>query len=100
MARVGVFICHCGENIARKVEVKRVAEFCRRIPGVVFADHYRYFCSAPGQRILEDAIHKQGLTSVVVAACSPHLHEPTFRGASSRSGLNPFLCEMANIRQQ
>ena len=100
MARVGVFICHCGENIARKVEVKRVAEFCRRIPGVVFADHYPYFCSAPGQRILEDAIHKQGLTSVVVAACSPHLHEPTFRGASSRSGLNPFLCEMANIREQ
>ena len=100
MARVGVFVCHCGENIARKVNVKRVVEFSRRLPGVVFCQDYPYFCSAPGQKIVEEAIREKGLTGVVVAACSPHLHEPTFRGASGRAGLNPFLCEMANIREQ
>ena len=100
MARVGVFVCHCGENIARKVDVERVTEFARRLPGVVSSEHYPYFCSAPGQKKVEQAVQEQGLTGVVVAACSPHLHEPTFRGASSRAGLNPFLCEMANIREQ
>ena len=100
MARVGVFVCHCGENIARRVDVERVTEFARRLPGVVSSEHYPYFCSAPGQKKVEQAVQEQGLTGVVVAACSPHLHEPTFRGASSRAGLNPFLCEMANIREQ
>lgn len=100
MARVGVFVCHCGENIARKVDVERVTEFAGRLPGVAVAEHYPYFCSAPGQKKIQEAVKEQGLTGVVVAACSPHLHEPTFRGASSEAGLNPFLCEMANIREQ
>jgi len=100
MARVGVFVCHCGENIARKVDVERVTEFAGRLPGVALAEHYPYFCSAPGQKKIREAVEEQGLTGVVVAACSPHLHEPTFRGASSEGGLNPFLCEMANIREQ
>jgi len=100
MARVGVFVCHCGENIARRVDVARVAEIARRLPGVVHSEHYPYLCSAPGQKRVEEAVRAQGLTGVVVAACSPHLHEPTFRGASAQAGLNPFLCEMANIREQ
>ena len=100
MARVGVFVCHCGENIARKVDVERVTAFAGRLPGVALAEHYPYFCSAPGQKKIREAVVEQGLTGVVVAACSPHLHEPTFRGASSEGGLNPFLCEMANIREQ
>src|SRR3989338_4000211 len=100
MARIGVFVCHCGENIARRVNVKQVTEFARRLPGVAVAEDYRYLCSAPGQKIIEEAIKDKGLSGVVVAACSPHLHEPTFRGASSRAGLNSFLCEMANIREQ
>ncbi len=99
MARVGVFVCHCGENIARRVDVEEVAEFAGRLPGVVAAEHYPYMCSAPGQKKVEDAIREQGLTGVVVAACSPHLHEPTFRGASAHAGLNSYLCEMANIRE-
>jgi len=100
MARIGVFVCHCGENIARTVDVERVAQFARSLPGVVLSDHYPYFCSAPGQKKIEDAISNQDLTGVVVAACSPHLHEPTFRSAAAQAKLNPFLCEMANIREQ
>jgi heterodisulfide reductase subunit A len=100
MARIGVFVCHCGENIARTVRAGEVAEFARRIPGTVFSADYPYFCSAPGQKILAEAIKEHELTGVVVAACSPQLHEPTFRGAACQAGLNPFLCEMANIREQ
>jgi len=100
MARIGVFVCHCGENIARTVQVKRVADAARQIPGVAFSADYPYFCSAPGQKIVMDAIREHGLTGVVVAACSPQLHEPTFRRASAQAGLNPFRCEMANIREQ
>ncbi|MBI4524527.1 MAG: CoB--CoM heterodisulfide reductase iron-sulfur subunit A family protein [Deltaproteobacteria bacterium] len=100
MARIGVFVCHCGENIARTVDVEKVVEYARTLPGVVVSDHYAYFCSAPGQKKVQDAIQGQDLTGVVVAACSPHLHEPTFRGASAQAELNPFLCEIANIREQ
>lgn len=100
MARIGVFVCHCGENIGRTVRAGRVAEFARSIPDTVFAEDYPYFCSAPGQKILEDAVEQHRLSGVVVAACSPQLHEPTFRAAAGRAGLNPFLCEMANIREQ
>lgn len=100
MARVGVFVCHCGENIRRKVNPEQVVEFSRRLPGVAHAEHYPYFCSAPGQKRIREAVEEQGLTGVVVAACSPHLHEPTFRGATAEAGLNPFLCEIANIREQ
>jgi len=100
MARIGVFVCHCGENIGRTVRAAEVAEFARRIPGTVFSADYPYFCSAPGQKILSKAIEEHNLTGVVVAACSPQLHEPTFRGAACQAGLNPFQCEMANIREQ
>ena len=100
MPRIGFFVCHCGENIARTVNVEAVAGFARRLPGAAFSAHYPYMCSAPGQKILADAVREHRLTAVLVAACSPHLHEPTFRGAAVRAGLNPFLCEMANIREQ
>ncbi len=100
MARIGVFVCHCGENIGRTVRADEVAEFAKRIPGTVYSADYPYFCSAPGQKILAEAIREHELTGVVVAACSPQLHEPTFRGAACQAGLNPFQCEMANIREQ
>lgn len=99
MARLGVFVCHCGENISRRVDVERVAGFAGHLPGVVVAEHAPYMCSAPGQARIQEAIHEHDLTGVVVAACSPHLHESTFRNAASEAGLNPFLCEMANIRE-
>ncbi len=100
MARIGVFVCHCGENIARTVRVKQVAEAARGIPGVAFSADYQYMCSAPGQKLLMEAVKQHDLTGVVVAACSPQLHEPTFRRAASQAGLNAFQCEMANIREQ
>jgi len=100
MSRIGVFICHCGENIARTVDCARVAESAGKLPGVVHAEDYRYMCSDPGQRLIQDAIREKKLTGVVVASCSPHMHEVTFRRAVAQAGLNPFLCEMANIREQ
>ncbi|MFA5787416.1 MAG: CoB--CoM heterodisulfide reductase iron-sulfur subunit A family protein [Actinomycetota bacterium] len=100
MARIGVFVCHCGENIARNVDVEQAAQAARRLPGVAFSDHYPYLCSAPGQKMIRDAVAEHDLTGVVVAACSPHMHEPTFRSTASQAGLNPYLCEMANIREQ
>jgi heterodisulfide reductase subunit A len=100
MSRIGVFICHCGENIARTVDCARVAEWAATIPGVVHAVDYRYMCSDPGQRLIMEAIREKKLTGVVVASCSPHMHEVTFRRAVAQAGLNPFLCEMANIREQ
>lgn len=99
MARIGVFVCHCGENIARTVDCARVAESLRGLPGVAHAVDYKYMCSDPGQALIKQAIAEKGLTGVVVAACSPHMHERTFRRACAASGLNPFLAEMANIRE-
>ncbi|MFA6108133.1 MAG: CoB--CoM heterodisulfide reductase iron-sulfur subunit A family protein [Candidatus Latescibacterota bacterium] len=99
MARIGVFICHCGENISRTVEVSAVAEAARRMPGVVCAVDYKYMCSDPGQQMIRQAIEEQRLTGVVVAACSPRMHESTFRRAAAEAGLNPFRLEMANIRE-
>lgn len=99
MSRIGVFVCHCGENISRTVDVERVAEQAARLPGVAFATDYKYMCSDPGQGLLKKAIKEQRLTHVVVAACSPRMHERTFRKAVEQAGLNPFLCEMANIRE-
>ncbi len=99
MARIGVFICHCGENIAGTVDCARVAEAMLHIPGVVHSVDYKYVCSDPGQRLIRDAIQQQRLTGVVVAACSPRMHEPTFRRACQAAGLNPYLFEMANIRE-
>jgi heterodisulfide reductase subunit A len=99
MSRIGVFICHCGENISRTVDVERVAQEVGRMPGVAFSTDYKYMCSDPGQNLLKKAIQEQKLTHVVVAACSPRMHEKTFRKAVEAAGLNPYLCEMANIRE-
>jgi heterodisulfide reductase subunit A len=100
VGRIGVFVCHCGENIARTVRVEDVAARAGRLPGVAYATHYPYMCSAPGQALVAKAVEEQGLTGVVVSACSPQLHEPTFRRAVGRAGLAPHLCEIANIREQ
>ncbi len=99
MARIGVFVCHCGENIGRTVDCARVAEALRDHPGVAHAEDYKYMCSDPGQNLIAQAIADKQLTGVVVAACSPHMHEKTFRRVTEASGLNPFHCEMANIRE-
>jgi heterodisulfide reductase subunit A len=99
MARVGVFICHCGENIGATVECEKVAEAAAKFDGVVHSMHYKYMCSAPGQALIKEAIAAHGLTGVVVAACSPRMHEPTFRKACAEAGLNPYMCEMTNLRE-
>ncbi len=102
MSRIGVFVCHCGINIAGTVDVERVAEEIGQHPDVVHATTYTYMCSEPGQQLLRDAITEHQLDGVVVAACSPAMHEKTFRRASSsaEAGMNPYRCEMANIREQ
>ncbi len=99
MARIGVFVCHCGENISSTVDCAKVAEIASNYPGVVYSIDYKYMCSDPGQNLIKEAIQKHKLTGVVVAACSPRMHEPTFRKATAEAGLNPFLCEMANLRE-
>ncbi len=99
MSRVGVFVCHCGENIGRTVDCAAVARAAAEFPGVVHAVDYRYMCSDPGQQIIKDAIAEKGLDAVVVAACSPRMHEKTFRRACEGAGLNAFRCEMSNIRE-
>ncbi len=100
MSRIGVFICHCGFNIARSVDVKKVALESKKIPGVVFSTHYMFLCSQPGQKIVEDAVKEYKLDGVIVANCSPTLHERTFRNLGERIGINPFRVEVANIREQ
>ncbi|HHU35546.1 MAG TPA: CoB--CoM heterodisulfide reductase iron-sulfur subunit A family protein [Bacteroidetes bacterium] len=99
MSKIGVFICHCGENISATVDVVKVAEEARKLEGVVFSTDYKYMCSDPGQNLIKQTIKEKGLTGVVVAACSPRMHEPTFREACSEAGLNPYMCEMANLRE-
>jgi len=100
MKRVGVFICHCGVNIAGTVDVKKVVEELSNYKGVVLATDYVYMCSDPGQNLIREKIKEHRLESVVVACCSPTLHENTFRKTVSREGLNPYQCEIANIREQ
>ncbi len=99
MARIGVFICHCGENISATVDCGRVSEAAAGLNGVVYSTDYKYMCSDPGQTKIKEAIREHNLTGVVVSACSPRMHEPTFRKACAEAGLNPYLCEMANIRE-
>lgn len=99
MARVGVFVCHCGTNISRTVDCSRVAEASKMFPGVVHAADYKYMCSEPGQNLVKQAITEHRLDRVVVASCSPRLHEPTFRRCIKEMGLNPHMLEMANIRE-
>lgn len=101
--RIGVYICHCGTNIAGVIDVGQVAEWAAsqlKSRGVVIARDYKFMCSSPGQELIENDIKELGLNRVVVAACSPHLHEKTFRTACANAGLNPYLCEMVSVREQ
>ncbi len=99
MSRIGVFVCHCGENINGTVDCEKAAKTCASIPGVAYSVDYNYMCSDPGQNLIHDAIKDKNLTGVVVAACSPRMHEPTFRKTCAAAGLNPYMCEMANLRE-
>jgi heterodisulfide reductase subunit A len=98
--KIGVYVCHCGANIAGAVDVARVVEYARGLPSVAVAKDYKFMCSDPGQDLIKNDIREQGLNRVVVASCSPRLHEPTFRRTLAAAGLNPYLFEMANIREQ
>jgi heterodisulfide reductase subunit A2 len=97
--KVGVYICHCGTNIAGKVDVEEVSRWAGEQENVTIARDYKFMCSSLGQELIEEDIREHGLTRVVVAACSPHMHEKTFRTACQRGGLNAFLFEMTNIRE-
>jgi heterodisulfide reductase subunit A len=98
--RIGVYVCHCGANIAGTIDVEQVAEFARGLDGVVVAKDYKFVCSDPGQELIKNDIKEQNLDRIVIASCSPRLHELTFRRTMASAGLNPYLMEMANIREQ
>jgi len=98
-ARIGVYICHCGSNIAGTVDVEGVTEFAKGLPHVTVARHYTYMCSDPGQELIKSDIKEHGLNRIVVASCSPRMHELTFRRACESGGVNPYLFQMANIRE-
>lgn len=97
--RIGVYVCHCGLNIAGIVDVEEVARYAATLPHVVISRDYKYMCSDPGQDLIKNDIKELGLNRVVVASCSPRMHEPTFRKACQNAGLNPYLYEHANIRE-
>lgn len=98
--RIGVYVCHCGKNIAGVVDCAKVAEYASGLPDVVHSCDEPYLCSEPGQNRIKADIKEHGLNRIVVASCSPRLHEPTFRQCLNESGLNPYLLEMANLREQ
>lgn len=98
--RIGVYVCHCGVNIAGVLDIDEVRDYAATLPNVVIARDYKYYCSDPGQLEIQEDIKELGLNRVIVAACSPRLHEPTFRRCVEEAGLNPFLFEFANIREQ
>ena len=100
MQRIGVFICWCGSNIAATVDVQRVSEVLSRENGVVFSENYQYMCSQAGQDLIKNAIAEHHLTAVVICSCSPRMHEATFRKAAAAAGINPYMVEIANIREQ
>ena len=100
MQRIGVFVCHCGTNIAGTVDVKAVAEAIGHEPGVVFSTDYQYMCSQAGQNMIIDAVKEHCLTGLVICSCSPRMHEATFRKTAAAAGLNPYMVEIANIREQ
>ena len=97
--RTGVYVCRCGTNIAATVDVEAVAGYASSLHDVVLAREYTYMCSDPGQDLIKQDIQEQNLNRVVVASCSPLMHEPTFRSACEEGGLNPFFCQMTNIRE-
>ena len=99
MARIGVFVCWCGENIARNVDVQAIAAAAAEEPGVACGVAYKYMCSDPGQTLIGEKIASERLDGIVIASCSPHMHLKTFRKTAQRQGLNPYLVEMANIRE-
>lgn len=98
--KIGVYVCHCGLNIAQTVDCRKVAETAAALSGVVVAKDIAYACSEPGQQEIKTDIEENGLNRIVVASCSPRLHEPTFRQMMQSVGLNPYLLEMANLREQ
>ncbi len=100
MQRIGVFVCWCGSNIAGTVDVQQVSEALKSEPGVVFSTNYQYMCSQAGQNIIKDAIAEHKLTGLVICSCSPRMHEVTFRKTAAAAGLNPYMVEIANIREQ
>ncbi|MCG2714893.1 MAG: CoB--CoM heterodisulfide reductase iron-sulfur subunit A family protein [Candidatus Marinimicrobia bacterium] len=100
MKRIGVFVCHCGINIAATVDIESVVKDLEDYPGVVLVHDYKYMCSDPGQNMIKEKIKSERLDGIVVAACSPTLHENTFRLACKTAGMNPYNCEIANIREQ
>lgn len=99
LQRIGVFVCWCGSNIAATVDIDKVIKEAEKMPGVVHAKDYQYMCSEVGQNLIKDAIKEQKLDRVVVASCSPRMHEATFRNAANEAGMNPYLLEVANIRE-
>ena len=100
LPRIGVFVCDCGSNIAGTVDTAAVEEYARSLPGVVTVVRNKYTCAEPGQEEIKKAIVEDKLERVVVASCTPRMHEPTFRGCVWDVGMNPYLMEMANIRDQ
>ncbi|HEX2694191.1 MAG TPA: CoB--CoM heterodisulfide reductase iron-sulfur subunit A family protein [Acidobacteriota bacterium] len=98
--RIGLFVCHCGVNIAGVVDVEKVARVLKDYPGVTFSTDYVYMCSDPGQQMIIDTIKEKHLDGIIIAACSPTLHEKTFQEAARLAGLNPYQIEIANIREQ
>ncbi|MBR6767042.1 MAG: CoB--CoM heterodisulfide reductase iron-sulfur subunit A family protein, partial [Clostridia bacterium] len=100
MQKIGVFVCWCGSNIAATVDVKAVAEAMKTEPGVVFSTDYQYMCSENGQSMIRNAIKEHKLDGIVVCSCSPRMHEATFRKTAMLAGLNPYMVEIANIREQ
>ena len=100
MQRIGVFVCWCGSNIAGTVDVQAVSEALKNEPGVVFSTNYQYMCSQAGQNMIKEAVAEHKLTGIVVCSCSPRMHEATFRKTAAAAGLNPYMVEIANIREQ
>jgi heterodisulfide reductase subunit A2 len=97
--KIGVYVCDCGVNIAATVNVPEVVKFASGLPGVAVAREYKYMCSDPGQKMIKEDVRTLGLNRVVVAACSPRMHEPTFQNAVASEGMNPYYFAMANIRE-
>ncbi len=98
--RIGVYVCHCGSNIEATVDVEKVRAYAETLPYVVVAQDHKYCCSDPGQELIQQGIKEHNLNRVVVASCSPRMHEPTFQRAVAAVGLNPYFFQMANIREQ
>ena len=100
MQKIGVFICWCGSNIAATVDVEKLAALIKAEPGVVYSADYQYMCSENGQQLIKNAVKEYGLDGIVIGSCSPRMHEATFRKAAASVGLNPYMVEVANLREQ